>query len=131
MSEVPEVITGGGLSQRAQLADAVAACVRKYTGRGPTATRVLQNDETVVVVMRDTLSKGEQTLVDHGHVDEVLAIRRSFQEAMRKDTVAAIERITGQRVITFMSTNSTTPDYAVEIFILGKPGVPLRPAEPV
>ncbi len=124
MSEVPEVTQG--VNQRSQLADAVAACVRSYTGRGPTATRVLRDSDAVVVIMRDALSKGEQNLVDAGHIDEVLAIRRTYQRAMRDDTVAAIESITGQPVITFMSANSADPDYAVEVFILGD-----APTEPV
>jgi uncharacterized protein YbcI len=114
--------TTRGASQRSQLADAVSSCVRDYTGRGPVSTRVLLNDETVVVVMKDNLTKGERILVEHGHDEEVLAIRGTYQEVMRREVSAAITAITGQPVTTFMSANSTDPDYAVEIFILGKPG---------
>lgn len=119
-----------GASQRNLLADAVSKCVRAYTGRGPLSTQVLLNDETVVVVMRDSLTKGEQVLVEHGHDEEVLALRSTYQETMRQDLIAAIEAITGKPVVTFMSTNSTEPDYAVEIFILGKPsGNGARPTD--
>ncbi|MBF6619822.1 MAG: DUF2294 family protein [Patulibacter sp.] len=65
MSGIPGVSRGS--SQRSQLADAVSTCVRAYTGRGPLSTQVLLNDNTVVVVMRDSLTKGEQVLVEHGH----------------------------------------------------------------
>lgn len=60
-------------------------------------------------------------LVEHGQSDQVLQLRRSFQEAMRPDYIAAIERIVGREVAAFLSTNSTEPDVAAEIFLLGDP----------
>lgn len=120
VSEVPEAARGS--NQRSRLADAVTTCVRAYTGRGPTSARVLLNEETVVVVMRDILTKGEQVLVEHGHDEQVLSLRGAYQEAMRQEMTAAIETIMERPVETFMSTNSTDPDYAVEIFILGPAG---------
>ena len=51
----------------------------------------------------------------------VLAMRRSFQEAMREDLVAEVERITGRKVTAFMSANHLEPDHAIESYVLDGP----------
>jgi uncharacterized protein YbcI len=95
--------------------------MQDYTGRGATRARTMIDGDTVVVVLEDTLTKGERVLVEHGREAEVLSIRRTFQETMRRELSVAVEQLTGRRVEAFMSTNHTAPDYAIEIFILGEP----------
>jgi len=45
-------------------------------------------------------------------------MRRAFQETMREDLVAAVEKLTGRHVEAFLSDNLHEPDVAVEIFLL-------------
>jgi uncharacterized protein YbcI len=108
---------GGGQLYTA-ISNAVVGIQREYLGRGPTKARTSIRDNTVVVVMQDTLTKAERSLVAAGKQDEVLQIRHSFQFAMRDDLVAAVERLTGQPVIAFMSDNHIDPDLACEILVL-------------
>lgn len=126
MSEVPAATTRGQPPARA-IADAIVRLTREGTGRGPVRARVILDGDAVVVLLHDTLTKVEQTLVDHGRIEEVLALRRAFQEILRPDYCAAVEEITGREVLTFMSTNHAGPDHAAEIFLLGDP-VPARSA---
>lgn len=104
---------------RVAIGNAVASCMREYTGRGPVAARVVLDRDAIFVILRDALTKGERVLVEHGEADEVLNIRRKFQEAMKTEVSARVSELTGREVEAFMSTNSTDPDVSVEIFLLG------------
>ena len=70
------------------------------------------------MVLRESMTKAERVLVGAGRNDEVLGMRRAFQETMRGDLVEVVERYTGREVKTFMSTNNTDPDAAAEVFLL-------------
>ncbi|HEX4345433.1 MAG TPA: Na-translocating system protein MpsC family protein [Solirubrobacteraceae bacterium] len=89
-----------------------------YTGRGPTKARTHFNEDLVYVVLADTLTKGEHTLVANGYSEMVLATRKTFQDTMSAELVAGVEHILGRTVIAFLSTNHIDPDVAIETFIL-------------
>jgi uncharacterized protein YbcI len=108
--------TAGSLS--AAISNAVVGLLREYTGRGPTHARTTIGSETIVVTLRDCLTKAERTLAEHGQELEVLAMRRAFQNAMRPELVGAVERLTGRSVEAFLSDNLHDPDVAVEIFLM-------------
>lgn len=105
-------------SLNAAVANAVVRLVREYTGRGPTEARAIISGDFVCVLMKDTLTKGEVSLVQDGRVEAVLAMRREFQKTMREDLVAAVEMLTERKVIAFMSDNHVDPDMAAETFVL-------------
>ena len=106
----------GALS--AAVSNAVVGLLHEYTGRGPTHARTAISGDTVVVTLRNCLTKAERTLAEHGQAVEVLAMRRAFQNTMRHDLVAAVERLTGRTVEAFLSDNLNAPDVAVEVFLL-------------
>jgi uncharacterized protein YbcI len=108
-------------SPNAAIANKVVQLMREYTGRGPTKARAFINDNVVVCLVQDTLTKGEQALVNGGEEQSVLTLRRRYQSLMADDASKAIEEITGRRVISFMSDNATDPDMAAEIFVLDAP----------
>ena len=108
-------------SPTAQISNKIVQLMREYTGRGPTKARTYLNDDVVLCVVQDTLTKGEQALVAGGQEQSVLTLRREYQGLMREDASKAIEEITGRRVISFMSDNATEPDIAAEIFVLDGP----------
>ena len=90
----------------------------EYTGRGPTKARTYVNRDVITVLLRDTLTKGERSLVEDGRGQLVLDMRKAYQETMRDDLVAAVEEVTGRKVIAFLSDNHIDPDIAVESFVL-------------
>jgi uncharacterized protein YbcI len=79
-------------------------------------------DNLVVVLLEDTLTKGERRLVAKGRDVRVLDYRAEFQEAMREDAIASIEKLTGRKVTAFMSANHIDPDLAAELFVLEPDG---------
>jgi len=105
-------------SVASEISNAVVRLHSEYTGRGPTRARTHITEELISVVLRDTLTNGERRLLADGKVDLVLAIRKAYQEAMRSDIIAAIERLSGRRVIAFLNDNHIDPDIAVESFVL-------------
>jgi uncharacterized protein YbcI len=113
-----ERLHGGELA--AAISNATVRAVAQYTGRGPTKARTTMADDAIFVVLEDTLTKGEQTLVDHGDDDAVLGLRKKWQNAMRRDLAGSIEQLTGRTVIGFMSDNHISPDLGVEVFVLRK-----------
>jgi uncharacterized protein YbcI len=102
----------------AAISTAVVHVFSLYTGRGPTHARTTIDGELVVVILRDGMTKGECALVIGGKEAEVLQLRRAFQDNMRHDLVAVIERLTERNVEAFMSANHADPDAGAEIFLL-------------
>jgi len=107
-----------GQSLTAAISSAVVGVVREYTGRGPTKARTSIRDNVVVVLLEDTLTKGERVLVRNGRADKVLDIRHEYQSATKEDCIAKVSALTGRSVVAMMSTNNIDPDLAVELFIL-------------
>ena len=102
----------------AAISTAVVHVFSEHTGRGPTKARTTIDGRTVVVILQDTMTTAEHSLVEAGKHAEVLQLRRSFQETMRDDLVAVVERLTASSVNAFMSANHIAPDTAAEIFLL-------------
>lgn len=102
----------------AAISTGVVKVLHEYTGRGPTKARTEINPNSVMVLMADTLTKGERSLVKDGQRELVLQMRRKFQGAMREDLVAIVEGLTERKVVAFMSENHIDPDMAAEIFVL-------------
>jgi uncharacterized protein YbcI len=113
---------GPSRDEHGELAAAISTAVvhvfSEYTGRGPTKARTTIDGTTVVVILQDGMTKAERSLVEAGKHAEVLQLRRSFQETMRDDLVAVVERLTATSVNAFMSANHIAPDTAAEIFLL-------------
>jgi uncharacterized protein YbcI len=103
------------------ISNAVVGLLREYTGRGPTKARTTIRDNVVLVLLEQTLTKGEQVLVDKGRGDRVLALRREYQEAMRDEGSARVAALTGRKVVAMMSANHLNPDLGAEIFVLDGP----------
>ncbi len=101
--------------------------LREYTGRGPTKARTHIDGDLITVVMQDTLTMGERSLVSDGKAELVLETRRAFQDTMSTQMIAAVERYSGRKVAAFLSANTVDPDVAIESFVLEP--VPSAPAE--
>jgi uncharacterized protein YbcI len=107
-----------GGSKSAAISNMTVRLLSQYTGRGPTKARTFIHDDVVSVVLQDTLTKGERTLVANERDNLVLLTRATFQDVMGEDLTAGVEEILGRKVIAFLSANHIDPDIAVETFIL-------------
>src|SRR3954452_705174 len=108
-------------SVAAAISNGVVRLMNEYTGRGPTRARTYISEDLVTVVLRDTLTKGERSLVSDGRTELVLSTRKAFQTTMKDELVALVEDLTGRKVFAFLSDNHIEPDIAVETFVLDAP----------
>ena len=117
MASIHTEAPAGG-SKAAAISNHVVRTISAYTGRGPTKARTYINDDLVTVVLQDTLTKGERSLVSDDRDELVLSMRKAFQGTMRHDLISGIEEILDRKVTAFMSDNHIDPDVAVEVFLL-------------
>jgi uncharacterized protein YbcI len=108
--------SGGQLGSA--ISNAVVSIFAEYLGRGPTRARTSFGRDLVTVVLEETLTKAERRLAAEGEVESVIATRHTFQRTMRRDLVAAVERLTGRTVSAFLSDQTVDPDVSVEVFVL-------------
>jgi uncharacterized protein YbcI len=100
----------------------VVRLLSEYTGRGPTKARTYINEDLITVVLRDTLTKGERSLVRDGDAELVLANRKAYQRTMGAELIACVESLAERKVIAFLSDNHIDPDVGVETFLLAPRG---------
>jgi uncharacterized protein YbcI len=105
-------------SPSAKIATSAVQLLHEYTGRGPTKAKTTIDESVVTILLADTLTTGERTLVDHGYANRVLEVRYDYQTTMRDGLVGIVERELDREVIAFMSQNHIDPDLAVEVFVL-------------
>ena len=129
MPDLRDAARPPGSSMTVSISNAIVGLVREYAGRGPTKARTTIRDNVVVVLLEQSLTKGEQVLVEKGRGENVIALRHDFQEAMRNEANARVGEITGQKVLAMLSANHLDPDLAAEVFVLDGPPV-LRAHEP-
>jgi len=112
-------LTGGQLN--AALSRAIVQLHNQHLGRGPTKGHAFYRGNVVVVILEDTLTKAERSLIAAGKTDAVRDVRRQLLDTMRSDLVGAVERLTGCRVLSFLADNESEPDIAAEVFVLDRP----------
>jgi len=103
------------------LAEAIARIQTEHLDLAPAHTTAFHHSNIVVVVMGRVLTHAEKLLAQNGSHGDVAAVRHLFQQEMETDFRAAVERLTGHKVIAFLSANNLEPDLAAEVFILDAP----------
>jgi uncharacterized protein YbcI len=96
----------------------------EFYGQRLTTATTYVNDSTVLCILEDILTEGENELVAAGHEAVVIDERVAFQTDTQDEFTAAIERITNRRVTAFLSANQTDPGVACELFFLDAPPSP-------
>jgi uncharacterized protein YbcI len=119
----PDQLAGGELN--AAVTSALVGIQTEYLGRGPRSAMTFHYGDVVVTLMHEVLTHAEQSLIRAEQAEAVNQVRHLFQETMATDFRGAVERLTGRRVLAFISGNHIDPDIAAELFILDSP--PVRP----
>ena len=105
---------------RSQIASGFVSLHSKYYGRGPTKSKVYGEADLVVVVLEETFTPAERTLIAHGQSEDIQRIRRNFQTILADQFRALIEQATGRKVRSFTSETDLENDIAVEVFLLAE-----------
>jgi uncharacterized protein YbcI len=109
-------LDGGALN--AALANELGKLIAEFTGRGATRSRAFVHQDLVVCVLEDSATRAERTLVSVGKAELVRFQRDALQRAMGPALIAAVERLTGRRVRTFLSGTDEFGDASIEAFVL-------------
>jgi len=107
-----------GNSTTAHISTQMVQLVMHYTGRGPTKARTTTGSGFVLVVLDDTLTRSERSLLAAGEEDLIRQQRRRLHELMRDEAVAIIERSMGRTVRAFMGDIAPDQGVAVAVFLL-------------
>ena len=110
---------GGELN--AAVTSALVGIHNQYLGRGPKTASTFHYDNVLVTLMNDVLTRAEKSLAEAQHSQAVSQMRNLFQTTMEDEFREAVERLTGRKVVAFISGNHTNPDIAAELFIRDGP----------
>ena len=110
--------TSQGSDLRREISRALVAIFKEATGRGPAQALTYINENVILTLLRDTITTAERTLLEEDQDQAVRSLRRLFQGVVRDQAIEVVERLTGRKVLAFLSDHAVDPDYAVEVFIL-------------
>ncbi|MDX6669380.1 MAG: hypothetical protein QOK04_2760 [Solirubrobacteraceae bacterium] len=105
---------------RAEISRNMVRLHAEYYGRGPTKAKTYISGDLVAVILEETFTRAERTLMGHGDADAIQQIRRRFQQRMGDQFKSLVEQATGRTVRAFLSDTNLDADVAVEIFLLAE-----------
>jgi uncharacterized protein YbcI len=119
-ADQPERLTGGQLL--AAISNRIVAILRERYGRGPMKAKTYALDDLIVVVLRaGGFTPAEQTMLDSGRPERVVAMREDFQRVIEPVYKEAIEELTGRKVLAFLSQAHVDPELTLEVFFVDRP----------
>src|SRR3954462_9272520 len=85
--------------QIARLSDEMGRLYKEHFGRGPTRVRShFAGPDTVIVLLEDTLTPAERSLVGMGELQRLRDSRLFFQYATEDQLVGVVEAAVGRKV---------------------------------
>jgi uncharacterized protein YbcI len=118
MHEGPQKSLG---EMRATISREMVRLMAEYYGKGPTRAKTYIVEDLVVVVLEESFTRAEKTLVERGEREAIQHIRRRFQQQMAESFSGLVEQATGRRVRVFLSETDVDNDVSVETFLLAEP----------
>jgi uncharacterized protein YbcI len=116
----PAPLKGGQLL--AAISNRIVGMLREHYGRGPINAKTYVLDDMIIVVLRGSgFIPLEQTIMDSGEPERVLAMREDFQRLMAGRFQQVIEELSGRNVVAFVSRGHVEPDITMEIFFIDGP----------
>lgn len=104
-----------------QLSREIVQLHARLYGRGPTKARSYMQGDYAVCILEEIFTTAERTLIGAGAGDHVSETRKKFQEAVKKEFIDVVERITGRPVRVFLSQVDVEANLALEFFIFAGP----------
>lgn len=101
------------------VSDALAGLHERHHGHPPaTAKTLMMGDDLLACVLGDVYTDVEKTMIELERHAVVCETRSSFQAAVRHRFMAEVERLSGRRVVAFITNHHVDPDLEVELFVL-------------
>jgi uncharacterized protein YbcI len=112
-------LVGGRLL--AEITNRIVSFMREHYGRGPIKAKTYVLDNLIVCVLEDGFTAIERTMMEGGQPDQVLKMRRDFQDLMKVRYSEMIQELTGREVLAFLSQAHVEPDLTIEMFLMDGP----------
>jgi uncharacterized protein YbcI len=110
-----------------EISNATVRLYKQAFGRGPTHARArFAGADTLVVVLQDTMTVTERTLVGLGEHGRLREQRQLLRGAIEQEMRALVERILSRRTLALIHGIDTERDVAAEVFLLA-PALELEP----
>jgi uncharacterized protein YbcI len=114
---------------RAMISNEIVRLQAEYYGKGPTKAKTYIVEDLVVVVLEESFTRAEKTLVERGEQEAIQHIRRRFQQQMAESFSSVVEQATGRKVRVFLSETDVEQDVSVETFLLADGRTDMRAFE--
>ena len=102
----------------AELTDSLASLWTQYAGKRPSNARTEIRGNVVTCALADAVGDFNKSMVAARTGDTVRGVGKLTPAAYKRDAVAAVVRVTRQRVASFLSSHDRDTDVATEIFTL-------------
>jgi len=125
MAQTPEITADEPRrSVQQEISKEMVRLYKEYFGRGPTKVRTdWANADTLVVTLEQTLTLAEEKMAAMGEHQRLRDTRMFFQHATVPEFCAPVERLTGRKVRSFLSSIDTqVSGLSTEVFVLHPEG---------
>jgi uncharacterized protein YbcI len=103
----------------AAVTDAMVVLHQRYHHRAPvTAKTLMLGNDLLACVLGGVYTDVEKTMIELQRTTIVQETRSAFQTAMQHKFIAAVERLSGRKVLAFISNQHVGPDMEIELFVL-------------
>jgi uncharacterized protein YbcI len=102
----------------AELTKSLVSLWTQYAGKRPTQARTEIRGNMVTCVLDDAVGDYNKSMIAPQTQDTVRGAGKLTPAGYRRDAVAAVVRLTRQRVVAFVSSHNRDTDVATEVFTL-------------
>jgi uncharacterized protein YbcI len=102
----------------AELTKSLTSLWTRYAGRAPTNGRTEIRGNVVTCVLADAVGDFNESMIAPRTGDTARGVVNLTSAAYKRDAVAAVVRVTRQRVASFVSSHDRDTDVATEVFTL-------------
>lgn len=110
----------GSLSVAAQISTSMEELYASYYGHARSKAVTYINGKTVLCMIEGSRSEGETAEFERGDASGVIDRRVAFQVNQEDAFTEMVERITGCKVVAFLSANQENLTFAAELFVLDR-----------
>jgi uncharacterized protein YbcI len=97
----------------------IVGLYKSQFGRGPTKARTaFAGPDCLICTLEESLTPAEKNMVALGEHQRLRDVRLLFQHATEDDFREVVERLSGRKVIGFISGMDTSRDISAEVFYL-------------
>ena len=114
----------------AELTRSLVTLWTRYAGKAPSTARTEIRGNVITCVLVDAVSEYNRSMIGSRTGDAVQGVGKLTPATYRREAVAAVVRLTRQRVASFISSHDRDTDVATEVFTMEpslRRGAPVSP----